>query len=576
MSNSEDKIIFLSKFSVLLVVHLVFARAQFPIACLNDNDLREQKCCPVVTVGNSVGAECGGPGRGACKRIESSHCHVETPDDPAHVLAYLKNPVSEPSRYPWPNRVFKQICECEGNWAGYDCTECKFGYVKTADKSVCVKRKTPLVRRNYMTLDDDERDYVKQTIADMNDRSKSPSRYGVLISEENFSKSSHLQSNLTAEDFKFGISAYEFLTWIHYYTAKDSGVPSGNYKGHDYGPRVDFAHNGPSLLTWHRYFMLLFESELQRVSGNDSFAAPYWDWMDRQNRDHLFTHSDIFDGNETSLVGVFRDFRVICCEAGFAIPLTEPNIMRRSPKRGPGSLCNASQFDVGIPLVRRDYGHQYNIVKWLPSARDAWDLLVNITHYDVVSFNLFEHSPSSLRAGLEGSVPLPGKHYCSVGGLSNESFAEEMHNAVHIYAGGVFTNVAMSPSDPIFYLHHSMVDRMFERFMIKLQTLGTLSYIPESGVDPGHNANDCIVPSFPLYRNREFLQRSTDFGYVYDTLPLLDTEPERPAEEYDQCNNRKFKNLVVIGSPIFRSCRKSRISLLCMLLIRYYATVDMP
>eukprot|EP00117_Sycon_ciliatum_P003290 scpid75028/ scgid1154/ Tyrosinase; Monophenol monooxygenase len=438
---------------VLLVVRLT--SAQFPIACLNDNDLREQKCCPVVTVGNSVGAECGGPGRGACKRIESSHCHVETPDDPAHVLAYLKNPVSEPSRYPWPNRVFTQICECEGNWAGYDCTECKFGYVKTADESVCVKRKTPLVRRNYMTLNDDERDYVKQTIADMNDRSKSPSRYGVLISEENFSKSSHLQSNLTAEDFKFGISAYEFLTWIHYYTAKDSGVPSGNYKGHDYGPRVDFAHNGPSLLTWHRYFMLLFESELQRVSGNDSFAAPYWDWMDRQNRDHIFTHPDVFDGNETSLVGVFRDFRVICFNAGFAVPLSEPNILRRKPKRGPGSLCNASQFDVGIPLVRRDYGqHEYKVVKWLPSTRDAWDILLNITHYDIPHHKLFPGCPSSLRAALEGSVAVPGKRYCS---LANESVVVEIHNAVHMYPGGVLASGAMSPNDPVFYLHHSMV-----------------------------------------------------------------------------------------------------------------------
>ncbi|XP_065184389.1 tyrosinase-like [Sycon ciliatum] len=509
------------------------AFGQFPLACINNDDLRNQKCCPSVPVGGS-NMECGGPGRGACVRITDSHCHVETSDEPADVLAYLKNPVSEPSRYPWPNRVFTQICECEGNWAGYDCTECKFGYVKTADESVCVKRKTPLVRRNYLTLNGDERNYFKQVLAGSSSRLSSPSRFGVLISEENFSKSPRTTSNLSQADFKRDLSVYEFMIWLHYYAAKDTGAPTATENSSLYNVSVDFAHFGPALLTWHRYYQLLLESELQRLSGNSSFTVPYWDWLDHQSRDCLFDEFDIFDGNRTNIGGAFDSFRITCFNSVYAEPTTEPNVLLRLPRRGPGSLCPEAHFYNEAARVFRNYGPNARRCQWLPSERDLWDILSRITVYDIAPFNLRVRDPSSLRAAIEGTVPFPGKSYCATK-TPRAGLLPEMHSLVHVYVGGSMANDLISPSDPIFFLHHAMTDRVFERLMVRLRELGNLHFRPEHGASPGHNSNDCMIPFFPLQRNKDMMKLSEDFGYAYDSLPSLKTKPGRAAKEWDQC-----------------------------------------
>lgn len=40
----------------------------------------------------------------------------------------------------------------------------------------------------------------------------------------------------------------------------------------------DFAHNVLELFPWHRWFVWVFEQELQRVTGSCSISVPYWDW----------------------------------------------------------------------------------------------------------------------------------------------------------------------------------------------------------------------------------------------------------------------------------------------------------
>ena len=37
-------------------------------------------------------------------------------------------------------------------------------------------------------------------------------------------------------------------------------------------------HQSPAFLPWHRRFILDFERELQRVSGNPNLGLPYWNW----------------------------------------------------------------------------------------------------------------------------------------------------------------------------------------------------------------------------------------------------------------------------------------------------------
>jgi len=50
-----------------------------------------------------------------------------------------------------------------------------------------------------------------------------------------------------------------------------------------------------------------------------------------------------------------------------------------------------------------------------------------------------------------------------------DPFLDTVHAAVHIYIGGLMQDPATSPGDPLFYLHHGMMDYIFELWRQKNQ-----------------------------------------------------------------------------------------------------------
>ncbi|XP_065182635.1 tyrosinase-like [Sycon ciliatum] len=298
-------------------------------------------------------------------------------------------------------------------------------------------------------------------------------------------------------------------SWHGYFASKDSGAPPTGFP-HVY---IDFAHRNPSFLVWHRLYMLLFEAELQLVSGNSSFALPYWDWLDNSTRDTLLTENKF--GNPTGLTGVLADFTVTCYAASFYPWATW---------RGKNSLCTRGEFDSTVKVSRK-FG-PCEETQFLPSNRDIWDVLTTTDRYDMEKYNISSTGYNSYRKVLEGSTPLTGKKYCQNRWWNT---VHELHNAVHIYTGGTMANVAASTNDPLFWLHHSMVDRVFEIFIKRNGETYTLTV----GAPPGHNADDCMVPFYPLHRNKDYLKLSTKLGYQYDSLPEYAHEPVR--HEWSQC-----------------------------------------
>lgn len=65
----------------------------------------------------------------------------------------------------------------------------------------------------------------------------------------------------------------EFLDAVQ--TLKDRGIYDEFVRVH--WDSRDFAHEVPELLPWHRWFVWVFEQELQRVTGS-CISVPYWDW----------------------------------------------------------------------------------------------------------------------------------------------------------------------------------------------------------------------------------------------------------------------------------------------------------
>jgi len=87
------------------------------------------------------------------------------------------------------------------------------------------------------------------------------------------------------------------------------------------------------------------------------------------------------------------------------------------------------------------------------------------------------------------------------------SRSEGNHNRVHRWVSGFLTNPdpnfdaggtmlkMTSPNDPIFFLHHAQIDRMWNIWQARHP--GTTPYLPDSGAATGHNLNDDLIFHHP-------------------------------------------------------------------------------
>ena len=164
------------------------------------------------------------------------------------------------SRYLWPTVLFEKVCQCNGHFGGVDCSECAYGW-NGAD---CETRKDPpVMRKSFSRLSPKEKeDFVDATL----ELKKETGYWSVVVEEpSNYSGFVTLQN----------VSTYNFFTYMHSYAARsDAGVCLQA----DDNITIDFAHAGPVFPVWHRHYLLIVESQFQRIMGNSSFGLPYWQW----------------------------------------------------------------------------------------------------------------------------------------------------------------------------------------------------------------------------------------------------------------------------------------------------------
>jgi tyrosinase len=357
------------------------------------------------------------------------------------------------------------------------------------------------------------------------------------------------------------ISTYDLFVYHHYFSKREGDInnidvvrqeptPVCNSNGLDLSD-VDFAHEGPSFLTWHRYYLLLVERELGRIAerlGSTSwnrytFALPYWDWDDSEaaiadifSKDHFGTFTK--DADRDSVRGVlFNDkgWPTVCdlhywlnvnyAGSNYNIQLS-CGVVRR--------LCNPNDFrDDRYPLQRGSFrrrGQKLNEtdIRALPD-RNTIKYLINTAQYDAPCDQAYINrdgydstaSEDSFRNRVEGFVNLQNPATGQFKNCKKRTYQDHnnFHNAVHIYIHGHMRIVPSASNDPIFYLHHANIDRFFEEW---LQGMGAnANYMPTSRIaHPGHNTEDYLVPFFPLKTNGDMYKQSSEFGYNYEEQNL--------------------------------------------------------
>jgi tyrosinase len=267
------------------------------------------------------------------------------------------------------------------------------------------------------------------------------------------------------------VSTYDLFTAWHH-------LAMGRFTPPTQGDR-NAAHSGPAFLPWHRLMMILLELNLQRVTGDDTLGLPYWDWSADGDMDPATQPQAALWQPE----GI----------GGTGSPVTDgpftPDKYRVRIESA--SLVQLRATDRGL---RRDLGGDADAPA-LPTSDDVKEA-VDADRYDDVPW---DRSPVSMRNRLEGWRPFG------------------MHNKVHVWVGGDM-GPASSPNDPVFYLNHCNVDRIWEGWMSRHGQV----YEPRQSASAalaGHRIDDplySILIQTPVTPAQ--ILDATDF-YSYDVLP---------------------------------------------------------
>uniref|UniRef100_A0A4W5Q7Q2 Tyrosinase n=1 Tax=Hucho hucho TaxID=62062 RepID=A0A4W5Q7Q2_9TELE len=275
----------------LLLLHGVFflqcvrlSQQQFPRLCATTEALLSKECCPVW---DGDGSACGASsGRGFCRDVEVS--------DLPNGLNYPFSGLDDRER--WPLVFYNRTCQCASNYMGFNCGECQFGLFGTN----CGERRES-VRRNVFHLSAAER---RKLISYLNLAKHTVSQdYVIAIG-------TYREMNNGSTPLFSDVSTYDVFVWMHYYVSRNAllGGPGNVWTD------VDFAHWAPAFLPWHRVYLLHWERDIRKLTGDFEFSIPYWDWRDAQGcdvcTDDLMGGRSPQDPNLISPASVFSSWRV--------------------------------------------------------------------------------------------------------------------------------------------------------------------------------------------------------------------------------------------------------------------------
>jgi tyrosinase len=221
-------------------------------------------------------------------------------------------------------------------------------------------------------------------------------------------------------------------------------------------------HEGPGFFPWHRAFLRSLELELQAI--NPKVTIPYWDFTVDNQPDSSVWAADFMGGDGDP---------------------NDDHIVKDGPFRQ-----DEWQLIFDGPSLRRKFAYY---VDTLPTTDDVAGAFL-VGQYDCPPYDV--------------GCPIDQSFRNYMAGWNFPSGEPEMHNRVHNWVGGSMVTMS-SPNDPIFWLVHANLDRLWGQW----EAIYGFDY-PDSGAPPGQNLHDLMIPfgSTPA----EVLDHH-DLGYIYDT-----------------------------------------------------------
>lgn len=242
---------------------------------------------------------------------------------------------------------------------------------------------------------------------------------------------------------------------------------------------LDCPHGNWWLLPWHRGYLGWFEQICRELSGDPQFALPYWDWTAEQqvpsgmfndvldptnaaayipdaqtfenrlktamaNTDYWTSPGGVFDRNSRYGQLLIRKFRfvddimfdIVGDPSGplFYERAKARGIRRDQPALSAATIDAVSKTTIDAALAAPDF--------------QTFGSLKSANHHTMAGFSVIEGRPHNSIHRCVGS-----------------------HNCNFMDAEGFMTNF-LSPIDPIFFLHHANLDRLWDVWTRKQLLLG--------------------------------------------------------------------------------------------------------
>lgn len=312
---------------------------------------------------------------------------------------------------------------------------------------------------------------------------------------------------------------------------------------------IDCPHGSWWFTSWHRGYLGYFEQTCRELSGNPDFALPYWDWSANP-----FVPPMMFGtGNPLDPV---NSPLYIADNATFEAQLRPPMEAFWNAMTAAQQLEQAKRMNYDFDIFWNDPNNgvmpafqQQAHARFLTAAKPDLDAnarrLVNAA---AIRQALTPTSFVQPDGGVAFENGIASSHQDQIGAYSMLSSA---HNMVHMSVGGSdngrggyqspfgLMSQNLSPSDPIFFLHHCNIDRLWDVWTRKQQKLGLPTgpvgdmvnqlYRPEPYlffVDAGGNPVTGAITAWDYFEIGGF-----DYSYqpgtgedIIDTAPILTNE----------------------------------------------------
>jgi tyrosinase len=217
----------------------------------------------------------------------------------------------------------------------------------------------------------------------------------------------------------------------------------------------NWGHLSAAFGPWHRVLLYHFESELRALKPG--VALPFWDWTDAASTKAIFA-ADFLGGNGRSSDGQVTDGPFAHAKGNWTVVVKDDPSNEDFLVRQLGADPSAST---------------------LPDKKRDQDPVMALKVYDEAPWYDNQRTTAAQRTRVDD--------------LFRFRLEYDLHNLIHRYVGGHMV-LAASPNDPVFWLHHCNIDRLWSLWE---QTTGKeVPYAPLTGGPAGQSGDKSLIFSF--------------------------------------------------------------------------------